>query len=91
MRHHAELESEWRTARVTRDFRGNVKNSELAIDSLGLSIALQSQPGFSGGLNRICPRDAIFNVAANPAVFTLTMSVHGDAGKRDSFDGQRKR
>ena len=81
MKHHAELESEWRTAKVARDYRGNVRNNDLAADSLRRSIALQSQPGLSGGLNRICPRDAVFNVPANPAAFTLTTSVHGDAGK----------
>jgi hypothetical protein len=42
MKYHAELESEWRTAKVARDYRGNVRNNDLAADSLRLSIALQS-------------------------------------------------
>ena len=79
------------TARVTRAFRGNVKRDKVAVDSLGLSMMPSGRPGFSGGLNRLCPQDAIFNVTANPAVVTTRISVHGDGGKPDPFDGQRKR
>jgi hypothetical protein len=84
MKHYAELESEWRTASVTRDFHRNVKSGGLTIVPFRANQAsVVDQTDFPTRCDvlRFC----------QPGHIYPTMYVHGDAGERDPFDGQRKR